>query len=449
MATQLNVREFIDEQPLSGFQKWIIALCLLVVIVDGLDVAVMGFIAPSLKEQWGISNSDLAPVISAALFGLTIGAMVAGPMADKFGRKKVLLVCVWGFGLFTLAGALADSVSHLVVLRFIAGLFMGGVMPQCVTLATEYSPKRITSFLITVVICGFSLGAAMGGFLASWLIPAFGWQSMLVVAGIVPCLLALVLTWKLPESTGFMILKKQPSEKIRRYIAKIATEPLPKDVQFVLPAAPAKADKPMQTVLNSHYLIGTLCLWGCYFFGLFAVYLLGSWLPLITKEAGFTTSESSIIAAVFQLGGPLGCITVGYLMDKFGNHRVLALCYVAVAASLAAIVMASGSFALFCVVCFLIGATLNGGNTGMNALSSVFYPVSARATGNSWMHGVGRIGAILSAFVGAHLLNLGWHIDRIFLMLMIPALLVTVCIVIKGMRYGKTKPEVQLQNKTV
>ena len=111
--------------------------------------------------------------------------------------------------------------------------------------------------------------------------------------------------------------------------------------------------------------------------------------------------------------------------------------------------MASGSFALFCVVCFLIGATLNGGNTGMNALSSVFYPVSARATGNSWMHGVGRIGAILSAFVGAHLLNLGWHIDRIFLMLMIPALLVMVCIVIKGMRYGKTKPEVQLQNKTV
>ena len=171
MATQLNVRVFIDEQPLSGFQKWIIALCLLVVIVDGLDVAVMGFIAPSLKEQWSISNSDLAPVISAALFGLTIGAMVAGPMADKFGRKKVLLVCVWGFGLFTLAGALADSVSHLVVLRFIAGLFMGGVMPQCVTLATEYSPKRITSFLITVVICGFSLGAAAAGFLAAWMIP--------------------------------------------------------------------------------------------------------------------------------------------------------------------------------------------------------------------------------------------------------------------------------------
>ena len=104
MATQLNVREFIDEQPLSGFQKWIIALCLLVVIVDGLDVAVMGFIAPSLKEQWGIGNSDLAPVISAALFGLTLGAMVAGPLADKFGRKKILLVCVWGFGLFTRLG---------------------------------------------------------------------------------------------------------------------------------------------------------------------------------------------------------------------------------------------------------------------------------------------------------------------------------------------------------
>lgn len=449
MATQLNVREFIDEQPLSGFQKWIIALCLLVVIVDGLDVAVMGFIAPSLKEQWGISNSDLAPVISAALFGLTIGAMVAGPLADKFGRKKVLIACVWGFGLFTLAGAAADSVTHLIVLRFIAGLFMGGVMPQCVTLATEYSPKRITSFLITVVICGFSLGAAMGGFLASYLIPHFGWQSMLVVAGTVPCILAVVLMFKLPESTGFMILKKQPVDKIRRYVSQIATSPLPADVEFVLPAAPVKADKPMQTVMNSHYLIGTVCLWGCYFFGLFAVYLLGSWLPLITKEAGFSTSEASIIAAVFQLGGPLGCITVGFLMDKFGNHRVLAICFVLVAISLAAITFASGSFALFCVVCFLIGATLNGGNTGLNALSSVFYPVSARATGNSWMHGVGRIGAILSAFVGAHILNLGWHIDSIFLMLMVPALLVTLCIFIKAMRYGKSPSAPELKQKTV
>ena len=307
----------------------------------------------------------------------------------------------------------------------------------------------ITLILITVVICGFSLGAAMGGFLASYLIPHFGWQSMLVVAGTVPCILAVVLMFKLPESTGFMILKKQPVDKIRRYVSQIATSPLPADVEFVLPAAPVKADKPMQTVMNSHYLIGTVCLWGCYFFGLFAVYLLGSWLPLITKEAGFSTSEASIIAAVFQLGGPLGCITVGFLMDKFGNHRVLAICFVLVAISLAAITFASGSFALFCVVCFLIGATLNGGNTGLNALSSVFYPVSARATGNSWMHGVGRIGAILSAFVGAHILNLGWHIDSIFLMLMVPALLVTLCIFIKAMRYGKSPSAPELKQKTV
>lgn len=175
------MRALLDSRPVGPWQKWMILLCFLVVVMDGFDVVIMGFVGPALKEAWGWTNDDLAPVLSAALVGLTLGALTAGPLGDRFGRRKVLCGSVMLFGLFTLLVACADSQWQFIVCRFIAGFAMGGIMPMVATFAKEFSPASRSSLLVTIVFSGFTVGAAGGGFLSAWLVPHHGWESVLLV----------------------------------------------------------------------------------------------------------------------------------------------------------------------------------------------------------------------------------------------------------------------------
>lgn len=439
-ANEINVRQLLDQSPISGYQKLVIFLCFLIVVADGFDVAIMGFVAPSLKEAWRLDNNALAPVLSAALAGLAVGALITGPLADKFGRRKVLIGNVLCFGLFTLLVAQAGSVTELVVYRFVAGCAMGGIMPNAATLVTEFSPARKRAFLVTVVFAGFTVGAAGGGFLAAWLIPQYGWQSVFVLGGVVPLVLALVMFFRLPESIGFLVHKQGNREHIRQLLERCVPHSTTEHSVFVLPETRVideddHQQTPVQTVLNPHYRTGTILLWMAYFLHLFLVYLLGSWMPTMIKESGMTAAQASIISAMFQLGGPLGSIMVGWLMDRFHADRTMALWYSSGALVLVALSHVGGQYALMCLLAFALGVSLNGGGTGMNALSSIFFPLKARATGNGWMHGIGRIGAFMSAFVGAWFLNWGWKFDMVLTVLAIPALLVGAILWLKSVFY--------------
>lgn len=439
---EINVRELLDNNPISTYQKLVILLCFLVVVADGFDVAIMGFVAPSLRKAWSLSNNALAPVLSAALAGLAVGAMVTGPLADKFGRRKVLIGNVLCFGLFTLLVSFAGSVTELIIYRFIAGCAMGGIMPNAATLVTEFSPARKRAFLVTIVFAGFTVGAAGGGFLAAWLIPQFGWQSVFVLGGGVPLLLVAVMFVWLPESIGFLVHKQGDIAKIRQLVEKCVPHSTNENTVFRLPenriANDANNTKtPVQTVLNSHYRTGTLLLCLAYFSHLFLVFLLGSWMPTMITESGMSTSQASIISAMFQLGGPLGSITVGWVMDRFNADKTMSLWYASGALVLVALSSVGGHYALMCLLAFALGVSLNGGGTGMNALSSMFFPLKARATGNGWMHGIGRIGAFASAFVGAWFLNWGWKFDTVLTVLAIPALIVGASLWLKGAVYAR------------
>lgn len=444
-TNQINVRQLLDESPISAYQKLVILLCFLIVVADGFDVAIMGFVAPALKEAWQLSNNALAPVLSAALAGLAVGAMITGVLADKFGRRRVLLGNVFCFGLFTLLVGQAGSVTELVVYRFIAGCAMGGIMPNAATLVTEFSPARKRAFLITVVFAGFTVGAAGGGFLAAWLIPQYGWQSVFVLGGIVPLTLSVVMFFKLPESIGFLVHKQSDGHKIRSLVEKCVPNSTDEDSVFVLPENKLDDDSqndetPVQTVLNPYYRVGTFLLWLGYFSHLFLVYLLGSWMPTMIKESGMTVSQASIISAMFQLGGPLGSLMVGWLMDRFDADKTMSLWYASGSLVLVGLSCVAGHYGLMCVFAFWLGVSLNGGGTGMNALSSMFFPLKARATGNGWMHGIGRVGAFASAFVGAWFLNWGWQFDTVLKVLAIPALIVGASLWMKGLIYrGKAK----------
>ncbi|HXZ10355.1 MAG TPA: MFS transporter, partial [Paraburkholderia sp.] len=191
----VDVRAFIDSQRFTPFQWMILILCFLVVAADGFDTAAVGFIAPSLVQQWGVARASLGPVISAALVGLGIGALGAGPLADRIGRKTVLVLSVFFFGLWSLVASRATSIESLTLLRLFTGLGLGAAMPNAVTLMSEYAPARTRSVAVNAMFCGFSCGLALGGISSAWLIPHFGWPSVLIAGGVGPIILTILLLW--------------------------------------------------------------------------------------------------------------------------------------------------------------------------------------------------------------------------------------------------------------
>ncbi|UGS41710.1 MFS transporter [Pseudocitrobacter corydidari] len=428
---RLDVRELINTQPLSRYQKLVIFLGFAVIALDGFDIAIMGFIAPVLKQEWGVSNHELGFVISTALIGLALGAMFSGPLADWLGRKKIIINSVFFFGFWTVATAFSQNIEQMIFFRFMTGLGLGAAMPNISTLVSEYAPERKRSFIITVIFCGFTFGAAIGGFTASWLIPMYGWHSLMALGGILPLLFVPILLWKLPESVRFLVIKQAPAGQICAILKRLYPGKIADNVSFVLPTQPVSGNA-MRIVLSPQYRFGTLMLWLVYFMGLFLVYILGSWLPTLVKEIGLTVSQAAIMTAIYQAGGTVGSLFAGWLMDRINPHRALGAIFAVGGLVTMAIGFAAASFTLLCLLALISGACLNGANTGMNALSARFYPTQARATGSSWMHGVGRIGAILSAFAGAEMLAMDLKFETVFLLLGIPALLTVLGVAAKG-----------------
>ncbi|THB83359.1 MFS transporter [Pantoea allii] len=431
----VDVRQLINQQALSPWQKRLIALCFIVVALDGMDIAIMGFIAPTLKAAWGVTNHQLGVVISAALIGLALGAMVAGPLADRYGRRMMIILSVFFFGLWTLATALAQNIEQMMLFRFLTGLGLGAAMPNVGTLVAEYAPERRRAFIITVVFCGFTFGAASGGFAASWLLPHYNWHSVLLLGGILPLLMLPFLIRGLPESVRFLISRGAPAERIHAILDRMMPGKTRPDCAFHAPETTVPAGSAIGTVLSRRYLFGSTMLWGGYFMGLFMVYLIGSWLPSLVNTLGMSVTEAAIITAMYQAGGTLGSLFAGWMMDRFNANLALAAIYGCGGLFIVALGFSPAEVGMMSTIAFCSGFCFNGANTGMNALSASYYPTHARATGSSWMHGVGRIGAILSAFVGAEMMSLSWSFSFIFLLLAIPAVITTLMLLLKN-RYG-------------
>jgi AAHS family 4-hydroxybenzoate transporter-like MFS transporter len=433
----VDVQAFIDEQRFSPFQWTILVLCFLVVAADGFDTAAVGFIAPSLVQQWGIARSSLGPVMSAALVGLGIGALAAGPFADRIGRKKVLVLSVFFFGIWSLAAARATSIESLTLLRFFTGLGLGAAMPNAVTLMSEYAPARIRAVAVNAMFCGFSCGLAIGGLASAWLIPHLGWPSVLVAGGVGPLALTVLLILLLPESVQFLAVRKTADQRIARILQRIAPNLSLDGCRFVArddraghatdarehSAAGTRTQWALAVVLSSRYRFGTLMLWLAYFMGLLIYYLLTSWLPTLFKDTGFSGEKAALMTSLFPLGGVLGNLCVGWIMDRFVGHRVVALTYMLVGVLVLLVGQGVGHQLWLGTLIFLTGTVATSAVTSMSALAASFYPTRARATGVAWMLGVGRIGGVAGALVGAALMGLGWQFGAVFSLLCVPAVI--------------------------
>ncbi|WP_454724556.1 MULTISPECIES: MFS transporter [Cupriavidus] len=432
----VDVQQFIDKQPFSRFQWMILVLCFLIVAADGFDTAAIGFIAPVLAREWGIARAHLGPVLSAALFGLAAGALVAGPLADRFGRKRVLVGSVLCFGGWSTASAFAGSIEALTALRFLTGLGLGAAMPNAVTLMSEYAPARRRALAVNAMFCGFTLGSSAGGFIAAWLIPRHGWQAVLLAGGIAPLALAVVLMLCLPESVRFMMARKADAARIAAALSRIRPGALRGGERFHIhePASSATAASSLRAILMPGFALGTVLLWTTYFMGLLIFYLLTSWLPTLISDAGFPIEKAALVTALFPLGGGIGTLAVGWLMDRGHPWRVVAFTYALTGALVYAVGHGAGDLFLLSVLVFAAGTCMNGAQSSMPTLAAGFYPTRCRATGVAWMLGIGRFGGIAGALLGAHILSMGWSFGKIFGLLSLPAFVATAALLAASAR---------------
>ncbi|WP_244813924.1 MFS transporter [Caballeronia sp. Lep1P3] len=409
----LVLQDVIDARRLSRFQIVTFVLCFSILVLDGYDTVVVGYIAPALKAHFGATPAQLAPMFGAGLFGLTLGSFVFGPVADRFGRKPTLLVSIALFALFSLASAWADSIGMLIALRFLTGLGLGGAMPNAYTLAAEYCPNRLRSTLVAPIGCGIAVGGALGGVFASRVIGAFGWQAMLVVGGVLPLLLIVVLARWLPESARYLVARGGRQAEARAILGRIAADLDLSDVDITLEEKRAQG-LPIRQLLQPGVGGGTLLLWTTAFMALLVIYFLGNWLPILIQQSGVSFHNASLMTALYLTGNSLGAIFLGILMDRMNPQYVLSAAFVCAAVSLASFGHLSGAPALALLALFVTGVGTGGTMTGTNILSAGYYATASRATGVAWTLGMGRVGSIVGSMVGGAMLAAHWGPKFIF-----------------------------------
>ena len=420
-ARSIDVTEFINIHKLAPFQILIVVLCFLIVAIDGFDTAAIGFIAPAIRGEWALTAAQLAPLFGAGLAGLMAGAFLFGPLADKFGRKNILLVCVLFFGLACLASAYSSSLWELVLLRFLTGLGLGGAMPNSVTLTSEYCPDERRSFLVTTMFCGFTVGSALGGLASAHLVEAYGWRSALMLGGILPLVLLPLMVWQLPESVRYLVMEGKGLNRVAATLKRIAPQENFANVRFMLMHKKPEGF-PVGHLFKPDLVTGTLMLWLAFFMSLLIIYLLSSWLPTLIKSTGVSLKTASLVTAMFQVGGTLGAILLGWLMDRINPHYVLAVNYALAGVFIAAIGSLTGTPWLVGLAVFGAGFCISGSQVGANALAAGFYPTDCRATGVSWANGVGRIGSVLGSVGGGAMLSMNMSLPTVFMIVGIPAL---------------------------
>src|SRR5437773_277797 len=413
-ASPIDVAEFIDQQPVGGFQIRLLLTCAAVLFLDGFDTQAIGYVAPALAKEWGLSKGALGPVFSAGLFGLMIGALLFGPLADRVGRKKIIILSTLAFGLGALVTAFVQDVTTLLAIRFLTGLGLGGAMPNAVAMTSEFSPHRRRATMVMIMFCGFSVGAALGGLLAAALIPQFGWRSVFVVGGAAPLLLVPILARRLPESVRFLALTGRAHERVAELLGFISPKAaFAPATQFVV-HEPDLAGIPVRHLFRSGRTLVTLLLWVVFFMSLLDLYFLSNWLPTVLNDLGASVSSAAAIGSMLQVGGVVGTFAHGSIIDRF-SFRALALVHSAAVFAVGAISQLGHSVVFVTMAIFAAGFCIVGGQIAANALAAGFYPTSVRATGVGWALGIGRVGSIIGPLVGGALLIARWSPGSVFL----------------------------------
>ena len=427
MTTEnVDIGSVVDKAKFTSFHFNAVAWCLLIILFDGYDLAINGVVLPLLMQEWGLSAVQAGMLASTALAGMMFGAIFFGSLADKIGRKKVIMICIVLFSGLTFAGGFASNPTEFAILRFFAGLGIGGVMPNLVALTSEYAPQKMRSTLVTTMFSGYAVGGVMAALLGSWFTPNFGWQIMFFIAGIPLFLLPLI--WKfLPESLAF-IVKENKQEEARRITCRLAPDlSVNEKMIFTLPKVDIPEAANVASLFRRGRTTNTLLFWLAFFTCLLTMYALSSWLPKLMMAAGYSMDNSLMFMMVMNIGAVVGIIGGGILADRFHLRPVL-MCL----GMLGGIVMSlmgfqSNQFLLYILV-FLAGAASIGSQMLLYSYVAQYYPLAIRSTGIGWSSAIGRMGAIVGPILIGSLLGMSLPAYINFIVVGIPVLITAIAV---------------------
>jgi AAHS family 4-hydroxybenzoate transporter-like MFS transporter len=419
----INISDLVDNSKFGPFQMRLLILCSMCLIMDGFDVQAMGYVAPSIIQEWKVPNAQLGPVFSAALVGVLFGSLLFSMVADKIGRRPVLIGATLFFSIMTFLTGHTNSVQELVAIRFIAGLGLGCIMPNSMALVGEYSPRRTRITIMTIVAVGFTAGAAIGGFVSAWLIPTFGWRSVFYFGGAIPLVIGILMFFLLPESLQFMVLRGKNLSNVAKWLKRIDPAIEADGATQYSVREQKKEGVPMLHLFREGRAMTTTLLWIVNFMNLLNLYFLSNWLPTVVRGAGYSTSKAVLVGTTLQVGGTVGSFVLGWLIDRSSFVAVLTPCFTLACISISFIGQPGLTLALLFAVVFVAGFCVVGGQAPVNALAAIYYPTSLRSTGIGWGLGIGRMGAIVGPLLGGALIGLKWSTHALFIAAAVPALI--------------------------
>lgn len=441
-----DVGDFINNQRIGTVQVMVMVLCATIMMIDGYDVFVMGFVLQPVAQSFGVPPAAITSVFVVQSLGIALGSWIVSPLADRYGRRRLLLASAVLFGLLTLAAAQASSVGELVALRFAAGLFYGSLMPNAIAITVEYAPERLRATMVTWMFIGYTGGAAVGGAVAAFLVGAHGWQSAFWVGGLAPLGFAVVLYFALPESIRFCVRKNERDPRIpdllRRMDPALA---LSGGERFVLNEPPATG-MPVAALFRDGRATVTVLIWLAYFMNILVINVLGAFLPTFLRNFGGLSMERAAgMTSFYSISGIVAMLFYGRLIDLFGAPKVIALTGIVAAAAVMAFGLIDLQSPWLYVVTFFVGAGVIAGQGGLHALCSALYPTRVRATGIGWALGAGRFGGMLGPTLGGMALAGHWAAPPTFFVAGLPMLLVGIAAFLIGLvLISPEKPAIRL-----
>ena len=421
---QVNIRQLIDEKPISGLQLRVVLGCFALNMLDGFDVLAIAFTAPTISQEWQLTPYVLGIIFSAGLIGMTLGAAFIAPFTDVIGRRAMILLSLTAIAISMAVTGMTTDATQMIVMRVVTGLGIGSILASLTSLVAEYTPARKRSLMVGFMQVGYPLGATAGGFAAVWLIESSGWPAVFFF-GSALSFAAVFFTWFfLPESLEFLS-SRQPANalaRINRILARMRWQQLE-----AMPAAPPAPEKPsVRRVLTPDYRNWTLLLWCGFFMAFLTLYFLFSWIPKITVDAGLPVDRGIYIGTALNFGAFLGGTILGYLSDRFGVRPLIICFFTGGVIFMVVFGFSPPEVGLLLVLAFLIGFCVLGGFVGFYISAACLYHTEIRATGVGWSIGAGRTGAIIGPYLGGVFINMGYPTSVNFIIFAVPLILACV-----------------------
>ena len=399
----------LENQRIGGLQLRVAALCLLVQTCDGYDLNSVAWAVPSLIHLWHLPPSMFTTAFLWSSIGIMTGALSAGPIGDRFGRRPLLLASLTIFGIASLLSATADTLGMLTLWRFITGIGIGGGFSGAAALTGDYAPHRLRATMIMATFTGAPLGGFLGGQIVAPLLPHFGWPMIFILGGVFPLVLVVALALWLPESPQFLAARKTLSPRHASLLRRLDIVPSGGVRVAIAPI------NPIRVLFGNGYALQTVLLWIVFFYSLLNLFLFAYWMPTVLTMIGMTPSQAVFASSLRDFGALFAVLYLGLAVDRLGPERALALHYAAGAVFIAAIALLALPYALLLAMTFLAGMTITGSQTGANGACGKLYPTRMRTSGLGWALGIGRLGGIAAPVLGGYLMSLGLPPTRIFL----------------------------------